>query len=169
MEYIEECVALSILFRHTLTDDATASRSRPQDAAYSHPLNIHVGNLTSNTSDPTNLSSPDHRALVRLQADHVNRSLVPAFYRYLQAQDSTAQIETGKEFHSSIEGLVALFERAELEVLSGGGFSGEGEKKAVAAGLGLWVEGSTELGWTDVMAGPCESASMLLGRWLKGY
>ena len=29
----------------------------------------------------------DARALVRLQADGVNRSLVPAFYRYLQAQD----------------------------------------------------------------------------------
>ena len=29
----------------------------------------------------------DARALVRLQADNVNRSLVPAFYRYLQAQD----------------------------------------------------------------------------------
>ena len=30
---------------------------------------------------------PDARALIRLQADHVNRALVPAFYRYLQAQD----------------------------------------------------------------------------------
>ena len=29
----------------------------------------------------------DARALVRLQVDHVNRALVPAFYRYLQAQE----------------------------------------------------------------------------------
>ena len=29
----------------------------------------------------------DARALIRLQADTVNRALVPAFYRYLQAQD----------------------------------------------------------------------------------
>ena len=32
----------------------------------------------------------DTRALVRLQADAVNRSLVPAFYRYLQAQYESA-------------------------------------------------------------------------------
>ncbi len=29
----------------------------------------------------------DARALIRLQADHASRVLVPAFYRYLQAHD----------------------------------------------------------------------------------
>ena len=36
-------------------------------------------------------ASPDARALVRLQADHVNRTPVPAFYRYIQAQDEGAR------------------------------------------------------------------------------
>ncbi|KAK0230212.1 glutathione S-transferase [Armillaria fumosa] len=99
-------------------------------------------------------SNPYARALVRLQSDHVNRSLVPAFYRYLQAQDTSSQIESGKEFHSSIQGLVALLERAEKEIVGVGGVSGEGELTALSIGLGLWIEGNNDLGWIDVMAGP---------------
>lgn len=98
----------------------------------------------------------DARGLVRLQADHVSRSLVPAFYRYLQAQDEGKQIEAGKEFHSSLEGLVFLLERAEREILAHGGTFGEGEAKLQRKGLGVWVPGETDLGWADVMAGPCE-------------
>ncbi|KAG0692412.1 hypothetical protein DFH29DRAFT_817595, partial [Suillus ampliporus] len=81
---------------------------------------------------------PYVKALVRLQSDHVNRMLVPAFYRYLQAQDPEAQISGGKEFHAAIQSLVELFERTEREV----------------GGLGLWVEGG-DLGWVDVVVGPC--------------
>jgi len=92
--------------------------------------------------------------LVRLQTDHVNRSLVPAFYRYLQAQTEEKQIETGKEFHASLEGLISLLERAEREIVSSAGASGEGEARMLRKGLGLWVPGETELGWADVMAGP---------------
>ncbi|KAF8122531.1 hypothetical protein EV363DRAFT_1404749 [Boletus edulis] len=69
--------------------------------------------------------------------DHINRTLVPAFYRYLQAQDPTAQITGEKEFKAAIEALVALFERADKEV----------------GGTGLWKEGG-ELGWADIMVGP---------------
>ncbi|KIK95835.1 hypothetical protein PAXRUDRAFT_826608 [Paxillus rubicundulus Ve08.2h10] len=83
------------------------------------------------------VSDPYARALVRLQADHINRTVVPAFYRYLQAQDTSAQIAGGKEFGDAIEALVVLFERAEREV----------------GGTGLWKEGG-ELGWADVMVGP---------------
>ena len=50
---------------------------------------------------------------------------------------------------------MALLERAERELVSGGGASGEGEKKVLGLGLGLWVEDG-DLGWTDVMAAPCE-------------
>ncbi|KAI0088811.1 glutathione S-transferase C-terminal-like protein [Irpex rosettiformis] len=78
------------------------------------------------------------RALVRLQADHVNRNLVPAFYKYLQAQDIDKQIEGVKEFLSSIEGLVQLFERAEKE----------SDSK-----VGLWHAGNS-LSLADVVAGP---------------
>ncbi|KAJ8486994.1 hypothetical protein ONZ45_g14490 [Pleurotus djamor] len=99
---------------------------------------------------PTN---PYAVALVRLQADHVNRVLVPAFYRYLQAQDEDAQIQGGKEYHAAIEHLVALLERTEAEIVSTGGASGEGEVRAAKAGLGLYFEGG-DLGWIDVMAGP---------------
>lgn len=101
----------------------------------------------------------DARALVRLQMDHVSRTIVPAFYRYLQAQDQNAQIEFGNEFVASFEGLVTLFERAEREVVDTGGAAGEGEVKALKQGLGLWVEGG-ELGMTDVMVGPCSFASI---------
>jgi len=83
-------------------------------------------------------------ALVRLQSDHVSRTLVPAFYRYLQAQDPSAQIEGGKEFYEAIEHLVKLLEKTERECERG-----NGDYKAV----GLWREGG-ELGWTDVMVGP---------------
>ncbi|EEB94650.1 hypothetical protein MPER_06501, partial [Moniliophthora perniciosa FA553] len=93
------------------------------------------------------------RALVRLQSDHISRSLVPSFYRYLQAQDTEAQIQGGKEFSDAIQGLVSLFERAEKEVLNAS-TAGEGEKKALAVGLGLWVEGNQDIGLADAMAGP---------------
>ncbi|KAK0447735.1 glutathione S-transferase [Armillaria borealis] len=118
-------------------------------------------------------SNPYARALVRLQSDHVNRSLVPAFYRYLQAQDTSSQIESGKEFHSSIQGLVALLERAEKEIVGVGGVSGEGEIKALSIGLGLWMKGNDDLGWIDVMAGPCKeltihSVKVLTARYMLG-
>ncbi|KAF8548259.1 glutathione S-transferase [Imleria badia] len=83
------------------------------------------------------ISDPYARALVRLQSDHINRVLVPAFYRYLQAQDPAAQTAGETELRAAIETLVGLFERAENQV----------------GGTGLWKEGG-ELGWADVMVGP---------------
>ncbi|KII84647.1 hypothetical protein PLICRDRAFT_95200 [Plicaturopsis crispa FD-325 SS-3] len=103
----------------------------------------YVEEIAKNTTNRSLLppsSDPYARALVRLQADVVNRTLVPAFYRYLQAQDLSAQIEGGKEFQGGLEQLAALFERAEKE-------------NAPDSALGLWREGG-DLGWTDVMAGP---------------
>jgi glutathione S-transferase len=96
----------------------------------------------------------DARALVRLQLDHVSRNVVPAFYRYLQAQGPDVQTEFGKEFTASLDALVVLFERAEREIVNTGGAAGEGEVKALKLGLGLWVEGG-DLGMTDAMVGPC--------------
>ncbi|KAJ7126447.1 glutathione S-transferase [Mycena crocata] len=98
-------------------------------------------------------TDPYARALVRLQCDHVSRSLVPAWYRFLQSQEEAAQIECAKDFRASLENLVALFERADREILGGGGTSGVGEQKALAAGLGLWHEHG-DLSLADVMAGP---------------
>ncbi|RXW14086.1 hypothetical protein EST38_g11765 [Candolleomyces aberdarensis] len=96
----------------------------------------------------------DARALARLAADHVSRNLVPTFYRYLQAQDSSAQISAGKDFHGALEGFFGILERAENEVLGQGGVAGEGEVAMLTRGLGLWVEGNEELGWADVVAAP---------------
>jgi glutathione S-transferase len=93
--------------------------------------------------------------------DHISRNVVPAFYRYLQAQDQNAQTEFGKEFVVSLDGLVALFERAEREIVDAGGAAGEGEVKALKQGLGLWVEGG-DLSMADVMVGPCSLAFFLL-------
>ncbi|GLB34240.1 putative glutathione S-transferase, N-terminal domain [Lyophyllum shimeji] len=113
-----------------------------------------LASLTTKRSLLPTRSNPYSRALARLQSDHVNRTLVPAFYRYLQAQTEREQVAMGKEFHAAIEGLVELLERAEREVVRWDGAAvGEGEKRVRALGLGLWIEGG-DLGWTDVMAGP---------------
>ncbi|EPS94130.1 glutathione S-transferase C-terminal-like protein [Fomitopsis schrenkii] len=84
------------------------------------------------------VTDPYARALVRLQADHVNRTLVPAFYRHIQAQGDEKQIQSGKEFVEAINGLLKLFQRAENESKTN---------------VGLWQEGGT-LSLADVMAGP---------------
>ncbi|KAL0958208.1 hypothetical protein HGRIS_000370 [Hohenbuehelia grisea] len=116
----------------------------------------YLEDLASNTTKRSLLppvTNPYARALVRLQADHISRNLVPAFYRLLQAQDLEAQVQGAKEYYIALEGVVNLFERAEEEIISAGGVSGEGERRALTIGLGLWVEGG-DLGWADVMAGP---------------
>jgi len=131
----------------------------------------YLEDLASGTSRRSLLppaTNPYARALVRLQADHVNRTLVPAFYRFLQAQDTEAQITTGKEFHAAIETLVGLFERAEREILGGGGVSGEGERQALSKGLGLWIEGG-ELGWTDAIVGPWMYRAQLVLKHYRGF
>ena len=97
-------------------------------------------------------TDPYARALVRLQADHISRTLVPAFYRFLQAQDSDAQASGAQEFAHALKHLASLLERAEREVAA---------KRGPGSGSGLWFEDG-ELNWTDVMAGPCEFLSLFL-------
>jgi glutathione S-transferase len=82
---------------------------------------------------------------VRLQAD-ISRTLaaVPAFYRFLQAQDLDAQAAGSQEFSDSLEQLASLLELGEREIVAQGG-----------PGSDLWYEDG-EMNWTDVMAGPCE-------------
>ncbi|KAI5826203.1 glutathione S-transferase, partial [Schizophyllum commune Tattone D] len=115
----------------------------------------YLEDVASNTTKRSLLpprTNPYARALVRLQADHVNRTLVPAFYRYLQAQDADAQIKGGQEFHETIRGLTDLFERMEREI----------------AGLGLWVEGG-ELGYVDAMAGPWIFRASIVLKHYRGF
>ncbi|KAJ4478975.1 glutathione S-transferase [Lentinula aciculospora] len=101
-------------------------------------------------------TNPYALALVRLQCDHVNRSLIPSFYRYLQAQDQDVQINAGKEFHESIESLIELLERSENEV-------------ALAVGLGLWITKNEDLGLVDVMAGPWLYRATIVLKHYRGF
>ncbi|KAF8895940.1 glutathione S-transferase [Mucidula mucida] len=99
-------------------------------------------------------SDPYARGLVRLIGDHVNRALVPSFYRFLQSQEPGAQIQAGHDFHAAIASMVDLLQRIETEIFGAGGQSGSGELRAARDGLGLWVEGNDTPGWVDIMAGP---------------
>lgn len=77
---------------------------------YNHKLRYVLILITFNP-----LRLPDARSVVRFQADHVNRHLIPAFYRYLQAQEQEKQIEGAKDFLEAIEKLAEMFQKAEKE------------------------------------------------------
>lgn len=49
---------------------------------------------------------PKLRADSRLWADHINRHIIPAFYRYLQAQDAQEQVRFATELKDGISKLV---------------------------------------------------------------
>ncbi|KAF8534572.1 glutathione S-transferase [Trichophaea hybrida] len=49
---------------------------------------------------------PRERAFTRLWADHVNRNIVPGFYRLLQAQEQSKQIEFAGELTTEITKLI---------------------------------------------------------------
>ncbi|KAG8860351.1 hypothetical protein FRB96_004000 [Tulasnella sp. 330] len=76
------------------------------------------------------INEPYLRAKARLEADHINRTIVPGFYRYLQAQEEEKQIQYGKEFMDELKGFT---ERMHAE--------------------GPFYNGK-ELGWVDVMIAP---------------
>jgi glutathione S-transferase len=52
------------------------------------------------------ISNPQLRAHCRLWNDHINRHITPGFYRYLQAQDMSKQMEHGEELKTEISRLV---------------------------------------------------------------
>ncbi|KAF8590762.1 glutathione S-transferase [Ramaria rubella] len=96
------------------------------------------------------LSDPYARALARLQSDHINRALIPAFYRYIQAQSSADQITHGKAFLGAIEKLVEIFEKHESAVQPG-----------------LWA--GDDLGWADVMAVPWLFRATNVLKYYRGF
>lgn len=51
-------------------------------------------------------SDPKLRAHSRLWSDHINRHIVPNFYRFLQAQDSDAQVSGAEELKTQIGKIV---------------------------------------------------------------
>jgi glutathione S-transferase len=92
------------------------------------PLNSLAEGITGRTLLPPK-ADPYARSLVRLQADHISRGLVPAFYRFLQAQDLDAQVAGALEFSGALERLTSLLERGEHENVAKGG-----------PASGLWYE-----------------------------
>ncbi|KAL1306956.1 hypothetical protein AAFC00_005593 [Neodothiora populina] len=65
-------------------------------------------------------NDPKVRAHSRLWSDHINRHIIPNFYRYLQAQDQKSQVEEGEELKTQISKLVDASDK------SGPFFLGEG-------------------------------------------
>ncbi|KAJ5884233.1 hypothetical protein N7504_011805 [Penicillium tannophilum] len=51
-------------------------------------------------------ADPKLRAHCRLWADHINRNIIPAFYRVLQEQDQQKQIENAQELRSAFDTLI---------------------------------------------------------------
>ncbi|MCJ1243749.1 hypothetical protein MMC30_000946 [Trapelia coarctata] len=49
---------------------------------------------------------PQARAHCRLWADHINRKIVPAFYHYLQAQETAKQLENAEDLKTQLAKLV---------------------------------------------------------------
>lgn len=60
-----------------------------------------------NQGQPLLPKDPKMRAHSRLWADHINRHIIPAFYRYLQAQDAQDQINFASELRTHISTLVS--------------------------------------------------------------
>ena len=50
--------------------------------------------------------NPQTRATCRLWTDHINRHIVPTFYRFLQAQDQQEQVKNATELREEIGKLV---------------------------------------------------------------
>jgi hypothetical protein len=85
---------------------------------------------------PSHAFPPDARTVARFQADHVNRHIIPSFYRYLQAQEADKQAEGAKEFVEGIEKLVEMFGKAEKECPEAVGLWKEDGKLGKLARLG---------------------------------
>lgn len=77
------------------------------------------------------------RARARQVSHHLNNTLIPSFYRFLQAQEADAQINGAKEFVDNLR----WFEDRLTENDEGG----EG---------GDFFAGRREIGWVDVMIAP---------------
>jgi len=59
-------------------------------------------------SRPLMPPDPKGRAHCRLWSDHINRHIIPAFYRYLQTQDVSEQITHAEELKTELEKVVTV-------------------------------------------------------------
>ncbi|KAK0536589.1 hypothetical protein OC834_001111 [Tilletia horrida] len=89
------------------------------------------------------LSRPYERAQYKIAADRLNRTLIPAFYRFLQAQNADDQIEHGKDYVREIEAFVQGMDSVIVPTAS------EGEKKK-----GAFWDGSDSPSYVDFLVAP---------------
>lgn len=59
-----------------------------------------------NEGTPLLPASPQTRAHSRLWSDHVNRHIIPSFYRLLQAQENDKQVEYAKNLTEELQKLI---------------------------------------------------------------
>jgi len=59
-----------------------------------------------NTGQPLLPTDAQTRATCRLWSDHINRHIIPSFYRFLQEQDSSKQASHAEELKTEIDKLV---------------------------------------------------------------
>ncbi|UZJ55435.1 hypothetical protein CBS101457_004755 [Exobasidium rhododendri] len=102
----------------------------------------------SDTSALFPTSDPYTRALHRLEADKVNRSLIPSFYRYLQAQEEEKQIQFAKEFISELEAFTHSMHAEES---------------------GSYWDGGDKMGWVDIMIVPWIFRADVVLRHFRGF
>ena len=79
---------------------------------------------------PPHGKDPQRSARSRLWADHINRNVIPLFYRLLQAQEEEKQVSSAKEMREQLKKLIDA-----------------------AHGVGPFFDGDT-MGWVDVMFAP---------------
>ena len=118
----------------------SGSHYHPLATKFHSPLNKLAEGTTERTLLPPR-ADPYTRALVRLQVDHVSRTLLPAFHRFLQAQDPDAQAAGAPEFSSSLGQLASLLELAgqrEIVTTKRGAGSDCGTRMGGRTGLMRW-------------------------------
>ncbi|PWN42878.1 glutathione S-transferase [Ceraceosorus guamensis] len=93
------------------------------------------------------IDRPFQRAQARLAADKINRTLLPAFYRYLQAQEVERQVEAGREF---LNGMTAFVE-------------------SMQQGSGPFWDGTDKIGWADVMIAPWAIRAGIVLKHYRGF
>ncbi|KAF8318239.1 hypothetical protein DL93DRAFT_442882 [Clavulina sp. PMI_390] len=96
------------------------------------------------------------RALLRLQADLISRTLVPTYFRYLQSQDPAIQEQHRLEIIDGIEKLIRLFERAEQE------------REDEAPKFGLWEEEGL-LSLPDILLAPWVFRARITLKHYRGF
>lgn len=87
------------------------------------------------------------RAKTRLVAHHLNAKLIPAFYRFLQAQDTDKQVQFGQEFVEELKSFQDELEAADPTEKSAAGpfFGGSEELTLVDISIAPWCFRATNV------------------------